>query len=423
MRVLRPALIALAIACSTPSALPARRAATRALTFADRVNAEEAIARIYYRYQIGATQTFEEALPRAALEARVHDTLRKSVLVEKDLQTAITPKMLDAEIDRMIVSSMLPDRLAEIFAALKNDRELIRECVARPILVDRKAREYFAYFVWNRQRAKADAVDWLTASSVDWDAWWEKRAMQVDESKFAPFADDRPKSERPPKIVMLAAAGSCRPADTWGRIEGERQPPLYMHFTTVWTGSLMIAWGEVRSDTETGVGGRYDPATNSWSPVSARNAPSQRWGHVAVWTGGRMLVWGGQGGGSYPNTGGRYDPLLDAWAPMSVVDAPSGRYYTAAVWTGKEMLVWGGSNTGLNSELNSGGRYDPTADRWTPISFLQAPTPRVHHVAVWTGTRMIVWGGFGFSPSSGLEPGNLGSGSAYDPQTDTWSRI
>jgi hypothetical protein len=43
--------------------------------------------------------------------------------------------------------------------------------------------------------------------------------------------------------------------------------------------------------------------------------------------------------------------------------------------------------------LNTGGQYDP-ADSWTATTTTNAPAGRLFHTAVWTGTKMIVWGGF-----------------------------
>jgi hypothetical protein len=43
----------------------------RELTFEERVRAQEAIERVYYSHQIGATKPFEEAVPRSAIEGRV----------------------------------------------------------------------------------------------------------------------------------------------------------------------------------------------------------------------------------------------------------------------------------------------------------------------------------------------------------------
>ena len=47
--------------------------------------------------------------------------------------------------------------------------------------------------------------------------------------------------------------------------------------------------------------------------------------------------------------------------------------------------------------LNTGGRYNPGTDSWTATSTTNAPTARYVHTAVWTGSEMIVWGGFGIS--------------------------
>ena len=56
------------------------------------------------------------------------------------------------------------------------------------------------------------------------------------------------------------------------------------------------------------------------------------------------------------NTGGQYDPATDTWTATSTTNAPDPRFYHTAVWTGSEMIVWGGF---LVDVLNSGGRYDP----------------------------------------------------------------
>jgi len=79
------------------------------------------------------------------------------------------------------------------------------------------------------------------------------------------------------------------------------------------------------------------------------------------------------------------------------------------VWTGSRMIVWGGSSGGV---LNTGGVYDPDTDTWTATSTTNAPTGRYDHTAVWTGSRMIVWGG--------LFP-LTNTGGVYDPATDTWT--
>jgi hypothetical protein len=39
----------------------------------------------------------------------------------------------------------MPERLLELYAALRNDPLVIRECLARPVLVDRLSRNFFAF--------------------------------------------------------------------------------------------------------------------------------------------------------------------------------------------------------------------------------------------------------------------------------------
>jgi hypothetical protein len=72
-----------------------------------------------------------------------------------------------------------------------------------------------------------------------------------------------------------------------------------------------------------------------------------------------MIIWGGYYDGSNPylNTGGRYNPGTDSWTATSTVNVPHGRAYHTAVWTGSEMIVWGGYTDGLYIYFNTGARY------------------------------------------------------------------
>lgn len=99
--------------------------------------------------------------------------------------------------------------------------------------------------------------------------------------------------------------------------------------------------------------------------------------------------------------------VSDTWAATTLADAPSPRVDHTAVWTGTEMIIWGGRND--DGVLDTGARYDPAADTWTGTSMAGAPSARAWHTAVWTGTEMIVWGG------------ETSSGARYDPSTDTWT--
>src|SRR5262249_2841753 len=151
-------------------------------------------------------------------------------------------------------------------------------------------------------------------------------------------------------------------------------------------------------------GGRYDLSLNDWTPTSLISVPSARALHIAVWTGSRMVIWGGL---PSTNTGGQYDPIADSWSPTSLTGAPAARDHHTAVWTGSRMIIWGGDFNGGSGGLNTGGRYDPDADSWLPTSTLNAPIARRGHTAIWTGSRMIVWGG--------MDQGSyFNSGALYD---------
>jgi len=118
-----------------------------------------------------------------------------------------------------------------------------------------------------------------------------------------------------------------------------------------------------------------------------------------------MIIWGGSGSDGFANTGGRYNPVTDSWLPTSMgTNVPAARVYHSAVWTGSEMIVWGGylylSSSGA---LNSGGRYDPSTDTWSITSTgLNVPFARTIHTAVWTGTEMIIWGGDPTTATGGI---------------------
>lgn len=204
--------------------------------------------------------------------------------------------------------------------------------------------------------------------------------------------------------------------DTWVPMSATGAPPGATNLAMVWTGSKMIAW-----NAQARAGGLYDPATDSWAAMSAVGAPvlfQQAYRIAAVWTGSKMIIWGGDLGTAPTNrfaVGGSYDPATDTWAPISATGAPSWRQQHTAVWTGSKMIVWGGE--GNLGPLRSGGVYDPATDSWKATRTAGAPFPRSYHAAVWTGARMVVWGGQEYG--SGFPD----SGGIYDPETDTWVAV
>jgi hypothetical protein len=187
--------------------------------------------------------------------------------------------------------------------------------------------------------------------------------------------------------------------------------PLARNFhSTVWTGSEIIVFGGVGAGIPAyGNGGRLDPHTSRWLSMSTLNAPSPRLFHGAVWTGNEVIVWGGEGAGATGrlNTGARYNPLTDTWTPTSMVGAPSARSQFATVWTGTEMIIY----SGTFPPMGGGARYNPATDSWSAMSTLNEPGPCVLTQALWTGTEMLVWG---------CGAGAM-TGGRYNPATDTWT--
>ena len=85
-----------------------------------------------------------------------------------------------------------------------------------------------------------------------------------------------------------------------------------------------------------------------------------------------------------------------------MTNAPVARRFHTAVWTGARMIVYGGI-LGPNA-LGDGAAYDPVNDTWTAIATTDG---RERHSAVWNGSQMLVWG-------------YLPAGARYDPATNSW---
>jgi N-acetylneuraminic acid mutarotase len=212
-----------------------------------------------------------------------------------------------------------------------------------------------------------------------------------------------------------STGGRYNPAtNSWQATSTANAPGPRQDHTAVWTGTEMIVWGGQTTTSVLNDGGRYNPANNTWVTTNPNAAPSARYDHSAVWTGSRMIVWGGTNGSIYFNDGGRYDPVADNWEAVATAGAPVARAAHTAVWSGTEMIVWGGcSGSFCTTKFDSGGRYNSTTNSWLPTSQAGAPVARSHHVAVWTGSLMVVWGG-----SSNGDPF---TGGRYNPSADSWT--
>ena len=111
----------------------------------------------------------------------------------------------------------------------------------------------------------------------------------------------------------------------------------------------------------------------------------------------------------------RYQALAaPAWKNGTVINAPTARVGHGAVWTGTQLMIWGGF-LGAGNYSGNGATYDPALDAWAPISNVGAPSARRGHSAVWTGTSLLVWGGFNGT--------YLATGGEYVSTSTTWTAL
>jgi hypothetical protein len=102
-----------------------------------------AIERVYYNHRLGQKPPFEQATPPALIERLVREDLRKEVTLRKVYGVAITPALLEAEVERINTTTRAPEMLAEIKVALGNDPAKFAQAFAKPFLVERLLREKF----------------------------------------------------------------------------------------------------------------------------------------------------------------------------------------------------------------------------------------------------------------------------------------
>jgi N-acetylneuraminic acid mutarotase len=180
-------------------------------------------------------------------------------------------------------------------------------------------------------------------------------------------------------------------------------------------------WGEVR---RRAAAPEAPPRAVDWPPALGRRLAAAAVA-IAVFATAVVFAWGL----SHPDPGFAPRPPLavdlaselpEGWSELPA--PPEVRSEAATVWTGSELLVWGGY------EFTGSGDEDPAGDGFVfhgatrtwgvlPHSPLAG---RSDAASAWTGEELLIWGGFdgGFRDVPYFD-----DGAAFDPVTGTWRML
>ncbi len=211
-------------------------------------------------------------------------------------------------------------------------------------------------------------------------------------------------------LVPGLTSGSYNPAtNTWRKIA---RPGFSLDgAVTGWTGRQFLAWGGACCDDTSHDGAAYNPATNTWrklptAPLAPRAFAS------GAWTGKELVVAGGSarhGNGARIRSGAAYNPSTNTWRRLPLM--PRRPVGGPALWDGKEVLF-------LSTSSARGMAYNPVKNSWRLLPAM--PLPRSEFAAVWTGHHVLIWGGLsGHFPTWAPPP----HGEAYNPAANRWSAL
>ena len=385
----------------------------RMLSFAQRVAYQQAIEDVYWRHRIWPKErpdskpSLEAVMSQAQLEKKVEDYLRKSQALENYWHRPLTAQQLQAEMERMAQHTKQPEVLRELFAALGNDPFIIAECLARPVLAERLLTSWYAYDERIHSELKQRAEAQLRMfGGTDQMKQTSGVYREIELLKANNVSDEADRSA--PRDVKLNSA-------EWDETVQRLATAFAEAYESIPIGKVSALQEDETSYYATTIlsktTDRLKLATVGWlkeplAPWLAR-ADNHVNTAIAAPNGNYALP------ASSSSVGGCTE---DTWTATS--GPPDGRVGHTAVWTGSEMIVWGGFQPAnfFGTPFNTGGRYDPSTDNWTTTSLTHAPAGRNGHTAVWTGSEMIVWGGNNLH-------NNLKTGGRYNPSTDIWTPI
>lgn len=184
-----------------------------------------------------------------------------------------------------------------------------------------------------------------------------------------------------------------------------------------WTGAELISWQS---------GLAYNPVTDSWREI-APSPLTPRMDEAVTATNGLLLVWGGCDSESVPNCddvlqgaladGAIYDPMTDTWTmlPDGPLDGGAGSVAIATTWGDRVIVV---VPHPVSADAATTAAIDPMRLEWTELPELPLEAGGRAAALTWTGSEVVIWGGY---TDSYMEQTDIGF--LLDPEATRWQPL
>jgi len=317
------------------------------------------------------TQNAAKNNSEAVTKSRISETVSarkviKSLKMEQALldlyQIEIDNDALQHDLDRMIERSQDTANLKALFQLFDNDPNTIAECVSRPYLVETNIRKYHQSHSEEHSSLK-------------------KSINKVRRSETLNKGDVAPESAVYQHIYYLKNSADF-----------SENPPL--HFTELNTSEFQNKVIKLNSQPTSGLLPLQETSDFYFTEQLLNVTDEYIEVELEIWAKKLFDEWWYtvDGGIETSEARGRANNL-------SLLDFSSHR---------KDGFPLPGQPSNVQFNSNDSGEWQ---------TFL--PDPRSGHTAIWTGSEMIIWGGF----SSGSEPVTYNDGFRYNPITDAWRPI
>ncbi|KAA3638103.1 MAG: hypothetical protein DWP95_13315 [Proteobacteria bacterium] len=347
-----------------------------------------------------AKPKFSEVVDVDQVWGQVIDNLTMQTILADYFNTSITDQMLQHDLDRMAKNTQDAKGLKALFALFDHNPNTIAQCVSRPYLVKQKMQNNYNFNSEIHANTKTLAQTELKAYLAGDDS--DSLKAQVSTLTFEIEQAD-PKKVDQEKAVDDFAEEYIMTLSA----EAFNEKIVQLQHGSLQEKDQGYMYSEILSHSDDSIRTK----TLFWpkAPLSVwlEQQSAEIYQTTLKNTSLHLPVITGENNLSAVKAG------VDGGIWESRFYVPSVRNRHTAVWSGSEMIIWGGYNYNSDFSVNTGGRYNPTTDSWLATSGTNAPTRRSFHIAIWSGDEMIVWGGF--------DSTYLNTGGRYDPVSDSWT--